>query len=337
MKNKLFTIILLGLATWLALYIGGTVFPLLGTAISAILIGAVIRHTPLYRMLDGSIVGFISSYLLKTGIVLLGFTLSVRILNQVGLVVLLAMVAAIVASIFTSILVNKGVKANDKLSLLIGIGTSICGGSAIAASAPIIEAEDEDVAVAITTMFVYSMVWLLLLPILGKLFNFTDQIYGIVAGLAVNDTPSVVATSFSWSDEAGSIATIVKLVKTLFIVPITIGLVYIKLHNQRKNAGTNQAGKGAVDWNQIKKITPVFVVYFVIAFLIASIVPLPAAFTSFISKLSKLFFTIALVTIGLGVHVSQIKKAGLKPILIGACCSFAVITISIVLITTFYG
>lgn len=337
MKNKLLTIIILGVATWLALYIGGTVFPLLGTAISAILIGAIIRHTPLYRMLDDGIVGFISSYLLKTGIVLLGFTLSVRILNQVGIVVLLAMVAVIVGSIVTSILVNKGVKANNKLSLLIGIGTSICGGSAIAASAPIIEAEDEDVAVAITTMFVYSMVWLLLLPILGKLFNFTDQIYGIVAGLAVNDTPSVVATSFSWSDEAGSIATIVKLVKTLFIVPITIGLVYIKLHNQRKNAVNNQAGKAGIDWNQIKKITPVFVVYFVIAFLIASIVPLPVAFTNFISKVSKLFFTIALVTIGLGVHVSQIKKAGLKPILIGAACSFAVITISIVLITAFYG
>ena len=337
MKNKLLTIIILGVATWLALYIGGTVFPLLGTAISAILIGAIIRHTPLYRMLDSGIVGFISSYLLKTGIVLLGFTLSVRILNQVGIVVLLAMVAVIVGSIVTSILVNKGVKANNKLSLLIGIGTSICGGSAIAASAPIIEAEDEDVAVAITTMFVYSMVWLLLLPILGKLFNFTDQIYGIVAGLAVNDTPSVVATSFSWSDEAGSIATIVKLVKTLFIVPITVGLVYIKLHNQRKNAVNNQAGKAGIDWKQIKKITPVFVVYFVIAFLIASIVPLPAGFTNFISKLSKLFFTIALVTIGLGVHVSQIKKAGLKPILIGAACSGVVITISIVLINAFYG
>lgn len=337
MKNKLLTIVILGLSTWLAMYIGGTVFPLLGTAISAILIGAVIRHTPIYKMLDSSIVGFISSYILKTGIVLLGFTLSVRILNQVGVIVLAVMIAVIMGSILASILANKKIKANNKLSLLIGIGTSICGGSAIVASAPIMEAEDEDVAVAISTMFVFSIVGLILLPILGNIFKFSDQIYGIVAGLAVNDTPSVVATSFSWSDEAGSIATIVKLVKTLFIVPITVGLVYIKLHAQRKNSAIKQTGKAAIDWNQIKSIIPMFVVYFVIAFVIASVVPLPVAFTNVISKISKLLFTLALVTIGLGVHISQIKKAGLKPILIGAACSFAVYTISIVFITAFYG
>ena len=160
--------------------------------------------------------------------------MSIQVLNKVGIILIVVMAAVILGSITTSILVNKGVKANSKLSLLIGLGTSICGGSAIVASAPIMEAEDEDVAVAITTMFVFSMTALVVLPIIGNMFGFSDQFYGIVAGLAVNDTPSVLATSFSWSDEAGEIATLVKVAKTLFIIPITLGLVFIKFYQQRK-------------------------------------------------------------------------------------------------------
>lgn len=330
MKNKFLTIMVLGLATWLALFIGGSL-PLLGTSIAAILIGAVIRHTRLFEMLDKSIIRFVSSYLLKTGIVLLGFTLSLRILNDVGFSIILILIAVIAVSILTSMLVNKGLKMNLKLSLLIGIGTAICGGSAIVAAAPILEAEDEDIAVSVTTMFVYSMLALLFLPTVGTLLGFTDQLYGILAGVAVNDTASVVATAFGWSDAAGSLATVVKLVRTLFIVPVTIGLIYMKV-----NRSISQKGK-AVDWQQIKKIIPLFVVFFVLAVLFASVVPLPAAVTSFISQVSKLFMTIALITIGLGVHIKQIVDAGIKPILLGGASWFAVVAISVTLIQLVYG
>ena len=267
MKSKLITLIIIGLATWLATFIGGSVFPLLGTAISAILIGMIIRHTPfIYNLLDKATNKFITSYVLKGGIVLLGFTMSIQILNKVGIILIVVMAAVILGSITTSILVNKGVKANSKLSLLIGIGTSICGGSAIVASAPIMDAEDEDVAVAITTMFVFSMTALVVLPVVGNMFGFSDQFYGIVAGLAVNDTPSVLATSFSWSDEAGEIATLVKVAKTLFIIPITLGLVYLKLYQQRKNSLNNHSQKVGITWSQTKSIIPMFVVYFTLAF-----------------------------------------------------------------------
>ena len=338
MKSKLITLIIIGLSTWLATFIGGSVFPLLGTAISAILIGMIIRHIPpIYNLIDKATNKFITSYVLKGGIVLLGFTMSIQILNKVGIILAVVMAAVILGSISTSILVNKGVKANSKLSLLIGLGTSICGGSAIVAAAPIMDAEDEDVAVSITTMFVFSMVCLVILPIIGKTFGFSDQFYGIVAGLAVNDTPSVLATSFSWSDEAGEIATIVKVAKTLFIIPITLGLVYIKFQQQRKNSVNNYTEKvGIISGSQIKSIIPMFVVYFTLAFIVASVVSIPAEITSVIKDASKLMFTFALVAIGLGVHVNQIKKAGIKPILIGAACSFVVITISVVSIMVIY-
>lgn len=338
MKSKLITLIIIGLSTWLATYIGGDVFPLLGTAISAILIGMIIRHTPpLYNLLDKATNKFITSYVLKGGIVLLGFTMSIQILNEVGIILIVVMAAVIAGSILTSIVVNKGVKANSKLSLLIGIGTSICGGSAIVASAPIMDAEDEDVAVAITTMFVFSMTALVVLPIIGKVFGFSDQFYGIVAGLAVNDTPSVLATAFSWSDEAGEIATLVKVAKTLFIIPITLSLVYLKFQQERKNSVNNGTQKvGIISGSQIKSVIPMFVVYFTLAFIFASVVAIPTEVTSVIKDVSKLMFTFALVAIGLGVHVNQIKKAGIKPILIGAACSFIVITISVVSVMAFY-
>ena len=336
MKNKLLTVLVLGLATWLAFLIGGSI-PLLGTSISAILIGAMIRHTPLYDILDKKVIKFISSYLLKTGIVLLGFTLSLRILNEVGIHVLVIMAVVIFVSIMASIFVNKGLKVNNKLSLLIGIGTSICGGSAIVAAAPIMEAEDEDIAVSVTTMFIFSMVALLILPTVGTVFSFSDQVYGILAGVAVNDTASVVATAFSWSDAAGNIATVVKLVRTLFIVPVTIGLIYYQYRQTRKNSLANGSGKVAIDWQQIKSTVPVFVVFFVLAVIFASIVSIPAAITSLISQTSKLLMTIALISIGLGVHIDQIKKAGIKPVILGAASWFAVLGVSVALILVFYS
>lgn len=336
MKNKILTVAVLGLATWLAMYIGGSV-PILGTSIAAILIGAVIRHTPLYAKLSTKIVKFVSSYLLKTGIVLLGFTLSLRILDEVGLSVLGIMVAIIVVSITASVLLNKVLKTNRKLSLLIGIGTSICGGSAIVAAAPIMEAEDESIAVSVSTMFIYSMLALLILPTVGKLFGFTDQMYGILSGVAVNDTASVVATSFGWSTEAGNIATVVKLVRTLFIVPVTLMVIFYKYKRQHQEMQTVKGQKMTIDWKQIKNTIPLFVVFFILAVIVASVVTIPGDVKSLLSKSSKLFMTIALVTIGLGVHVAQIKKAGMKPVLLGAASWFAVLAVSVASIILFYA
>ncbi|MGO4927660.1 YeiH family protein [Fundicoccus sp. Sow4_D5] len=335
MKNRILTIISLAIVTWLALFIGKQI-PLLGSSISAILIGAIIRHTPLFDLLDKAVTKFVSSYLLKTGIVLLGFTLSLRILNEVGLNILVIIAAVIIVSILTSVLVNKGLKVDNKLALLIGIGTSICGGSAIIAAAPIIEVEDDDIAVSITTMFIFSMLALFLLPTLGVMFSFSNQLYGILAGVAVNDTASVVATAFDWHLEAGNIATVVKLVRTLFIVPVTVGMIHYKYLQTAKEAKENGTSKLRIDWKQIQSTIPMFVVFFVAAVIVASLVSLPATLTSVISQISKIFMTIALITIGLGVHIKQIQKAGIKPVILGAACWLAVVTISVGLIMVMY-
>lgn len=329
--KKILTSLFLLFSMWLAMQIGST-FPLIGNSIAAILIGSIIRHTPLFEKLDKSITKFVSKYMLKTGIVLLGFTLSLRVVGQVGPSVLIVLAGEITASILTAILVNKLLKVNNKLALLLGIGTSICGGAAIVASAPILEAEDEDVAVSITTMFIFSILALFILPVIGKTLGYTDQLYGILAGSAVNDTASVVATSFEWSDAAGKFATVVKLVRTLFLVPVTLGVIMYKFKTTSKSSSESKK----IDWKQIVSIIPVFVVLFVGAVAIASVFSIPKDVTSVISKVSKYFMTIALVTIGLGVHVRQIKEAGIKPVLLGGLCWSAVLAVSISLIGALY-
>lgn len=333
--KKLLTIAVLALSTWGALQIGDAL-PLLGNSISAILIGAIIRHTPLYEMLDKTITKFVSSYLLKAGIVLLGFTLSLRIVGDVGATVLIILAAVVFVSLTVSFIANKFLGISSTTATLIGIGTSICGGSAIVATAPIMEADEKDIAVSITTMLIYSMMALFLLPLVGTLLGFSDQMYGILAGSAVNDTASVVATSFEWSDTAGAIATITKLTRTLFLVPVTLGVIFMKFRNEatvNKSAGVTQK----IDFKQIIRLIPLFVVFFVLAVITATVVAIPANILGVISSVSKLLMTLALVTIGLGVHIKEIAQAGIKPVILGGLCWTGVVGISVVLINVFYG
>ncbi len=146
----------------------------------------------------------------------------------------------------------------------------------------------------------------------------------------MNDTPSVLATSFSWSDEAGEIATTSKGSKNFIHYSNHPWSCFLKLNQQKKNGVNNHSQKvGIISGSQLKSIIPMFVIYFTLAFIFASVVSIPAEVTGMIKDASKLIFTFALVAIGLGVHVNQIKKAGIKPILIGAACSLVVLAISI--------
>lgn len=188
-------------------------------------------------------------------------------------------------------------------------------------------------AVSITTMLIYSMVALFALPVIGEALGFTDQMYGILAGASVNDTASVVATSFEWSDEAGAIATVTKLTRTLFLVPVTIGVIAVRI--KKETAVTNDASI-KLDGRQLLKLVPIFVVLFVAAVIFATVVPLSESVTSLISRMSKLLMTLALVSIGFGVHIDQIKKAGIKPVIIGGITWGSVVTVVILLIKLFY-
>ena len=162
----------------------------------------------------------ISGQLLKIGIVFLGFGLSFAKLQAVGLKVYLVLIPVVAVALLSARYLGRWMGIESRSALLVGMGTAICGGSAIAAAAPIVEAEDSEIAFAITTIFLYNTLALFLFPLLGAWLGYGDQNFGLFAGAAINDTSSVVAAGFAFSEAAGTTATIVKMARTLLIVPV---------------------------------------------------------------------------------------------------------------------
>lgn len=325
------TWLLLALASGLA-YLIGTWLPLLGTAVAAILVGFALRHSPLYRYLDPGLLARVSKPLLQGGIVLLGFNLSLGMIWQVGGKVLILMLINLLLAVGSAIFLGRRLGVKDTLAGLLGIGTSICGGAAIMASTPILKAREDDTAVSITTMFIFSMVSLLVLPVAGNFLNMSDFHYGLLAGAAINDTPSVVAAGFSWSQTAGNVAMVVKMARTLYIIPLTLAIIMGQI-------GGKQSGQGAssrVSWSSIWRLIPTFIIYFVLAVGVATVFPIPDKVQLALSQVSSLVLMVALVTVGLEVHIQDIKAAGLKPVLIGGASWCVLFIHSLAFIYIFY-
>ena len=218
------------------------------------------------------------------------------------------------------------------ISTLIGIGSSICGGSAIAAAAPVIDADDDEVAQAISVIFFYNMLAALIFPQLGHLIGFptnSGELFGIFAGTAVNDTSSVTATASTWDSmwNLGSMtldkAVTVKLTRTLAIIPITLVLSLIRMRKSNKADNTFQ----------FKKIFPMFIVYFILASIITTIalsLGAPADMFTPMKRLSKFMIVLAMSAIGLNTNVIKLIKTGAKPLLLGLCCWISITVMSLI-------
>ena len=301
--------------------------PALGSSISALVIGMVAG----YYLTPPTHAKKISSNLLKYGIILLGFGLSFAKLQSVGLKVYLVLIPIVLGAFIISYLAGNWLKIPTKSRLLIGIGTAICGGSAIAAASPIIEAEDNEIAFSITTIFIYNMLALFIFPILGFTLGYNDTTFGLFAGSAINDTSSVVAAGFAFSDAAGTLATIVKMARTLLIVPACIALIYTRyLHTKQHDATAK------LDLHQIKKIFPTFILWFLVAVFITSVVPLGSDILHWLKLGARITMTAALAGVGLSVDLRQLRTAGVQSLLLGGITWSAVILISIVCIHLFY-
>src|SRR5699024_5208186 len=197
---------------------------------------------------------FVSKKVLKFSIILMGFSLNIYQVAKVGKYSLFVMCFTLFTAFFFVHLLGKLFNMNWKLSSLISAGTGICGGSAIASIAPTIEAENSDVAYAISATFIFDIIMVILFPIAGKYFGMSDLGYGLWAGTAVNDTSSVVAAGYAFSEAAGNFAIIVKLTRTLSIVPVV--LIFSIINSKTKNNGE---GAKKVD---IKSIFPWFILIF---------------------------------------------------------------------------
>ena len=304
---------------------------LVGAAVIAMFIGMVLNCFLKKTKIFATGIKFTSKKILKFAIILLGLSLNIKTILNVGKMSLVVMIFTLLTCFGAGFLVGKALKLNWKLSNLISAGTGICGGSAIAAISTTIEADDNDVAYAMSATFLFDMAMIVLFPIMGKALGMSDEAFGLWAGTAVNDTSSVVATGYAFSENAGAFATMVKLTRTLAIIPTVITFALIQLRIKKK-----EALRSAQDGTKLKanfkftKIFPWFILGFLAMSAITSIFPIPTVVVAGSKDISKFLMVCALAAIGLNTSFSSMKKSGIRPMIHGFIISALVVVVAFI-------
>ena len=314
----------------------GKQFPIIGGAVIAIIAGMIVTLFLKNKTPFESGIKFTSKKVLQWAVVLLGFGMNLTVVLQTGRQSLPIIVSTIATSLIIAYLLHKAMHIPGKISTLVGVGSSICGGSAIAATAPVIDADDEEVAQAISVIFFFNVLAALIFPTFGKLIGFatnTGEAFGIFAGTAVNDTSSVTAAASTWDSmwNLGSAtldtAVTVKLTRTLAIIPITLVLAMIRTHNEKKSGET---GKKV----SLKQIFPFFILYFIAASIITTILisaGIDASVFTPVKDLSKFFIVLAMAAIGLNTDIVKLVKTGGKPLIMGFTCWVGITGVSLLM------
>jgi len=296
--------------------------PVLGI-ITGIAVGTAFKKSKEAPFRQG--ISFTSKKVLQAAVVLLGFGLNLATVGKVGITSLPIIISTIATSLVVAYIIYRVFNVPSKVASLIGIGSSICGGSAIAAAAPVIKAGDEEIAQSISVVFLFNVVAALIYPAFGDLIGLTDAGFGLFAGTAINDTSSVTAAASVWDtlhSTNGAVleyATIVKLTRTLAIIPITLVL---SLMQSRKENTRGEKISAA-------KMVPAFIILFVAASAVTTVVnqvltgaslEMAAELFAFFKKVSKFFITMAMSAIGMNTDIVKLVKSGAKPIFLGFCC-----------------
>ena len=300
---------------------------LLGASIIALFMGTIINSFFHPAWMKPAL-KFTSKKILKLAIILLGASLSVNVIMSVGKMTFFVMIFTFAMCFGGGNLIRKFFGLNWKLGNLISAGTGICGGSAVAAIAPVIDAEDKDIAFAMSSTFLFDMVMVALYPIMGRLLGMSDIAYGIWAGTSVNDTASVVASGYAFSEMAGDFATMVKLTRTIAIIPTVLVFAYIGTRIKRKELQNAGDGKQV----NILKVIPWFITGFLALAILNSIGLIPVAVSGVMKTASKFLMVTALAAIGLGTSITDFKKAGLAPMFYGVTIDTLVTMTALVVI-----
>ena len=328
--------ILICLAIAIPSWILGKIFPVVGGAVIAILAGMIIAMFWNDKGKAEAGIKWTSKVVLQTAVVLLGFGVNLGVIFQTGKQSLPIIICTITTSLVIAWIMRKVLKVPANTSILVGVGSSICGGSAIAATAPVIDADDDEIAQSIAVIFFFNVLAAIFFPILGKAIGFDTihgDAFGIFAGTAINDTSSVTAAASTWDSmwnlgsETLNKAVTVKLTRTLAIIPITLGLSLIRA---KQSAKEGKQGEGF----SLKRAFPMFILYFVIAAIITTIcvhMEINAEVFQPLKELSKFLIIMAMAAIGLNSNMIQLIKTGGKPIAVGASCWCGITIVSLIM------
>ena len=312
----------------------GKAFPIIGGPVIAILAGMLITLVWTKKGTAESGIKWTSKIILQTAVVLLGFGMNLGVILQTGKQSLPIIVCTISTSLIIAWLLRKIINVPSNTAILVGVGSSICGGSAIAATAPVIDADDTEVAQAISVIFFFNVIAAVLFPVLGSALGFdttSGSSFGLFAGTAINDTSSVTAAASTWDsmwnlgNETLNIAVTVKLTRTLAIIPITLVLSLL-----RAKSGSGEDAKAGNF--SFKRAFPMFILYFIIAAIITTVcmsMGISADIFAPLKELSKFFIIMAMAAIGLNSNVVKLIKSGGKPLLLGASCWIGITVVSL--------
>lgn len=295
----------------------------------AIILGVIIRNT--IGMPDSCKLGtsFAVKRILRVGIALMGAQLSVGQVLNTGASSVLIVSTCIALAILVVRSVSMRIGISDRLGTLLGVGTSICGVSAIVATSPVIEAKEEETSIAVATITIFGLLAVLIYPLLGLSLGLSDRVFGTWAGIAVNDTGQAVATGLIFSQNAGEIATVVKLTRNLFIAPVIVALSWFYL-KQRIAEGEE---KGVAKGTRFLQVVPLFVLGFVGMAVLNSLGVFPSAVRHRIHIVSQFLIVASLAGVGLETNLAAMKKVGLRPFYAGLCAALLMAVVGFCLIT----
>lgn len=297
----------------------GTLFPLIGSLLFAIMIGAVLQNTTNLPDAFSPGIRFTLKILLKVAIVFLGVGLSLLDILDIGKQALWVIFLSVSTGITVTYFVGKWLGIDKRMSLLIGIGTSICGATAISAVKGIVGAKEDETAYALSTIVFFNLIAFVTYPIIGHLLEMSEMSFGIWAGTAVHDTSSAVAVGYAFGDDAGEVATTVKLARTLFLIPVMFFLPFIL---RKKHSGESH----------YKKAFPWFVFLFLAVSVLHTFGLIPVMIETYLKSSSKFMIIMVMAAVGLQVKLKDISRLGFKPLFTGLIASITCAVISLLLI-----
>lgn len=302
----------------------GHLAPVIGGPVFGIVLG-IIAGTAVPRLHDARLapgVDFAGKGVLQLSIVVLGTGLSLAKVVDVGGSSLPVMLGTFAVALGGAYLLGRALGINGELSTLIGVGTGICGASAIAATTAVLRPKQSNVAYAIGTIFTFNILAVLLFPPIGHLIGMTGHSFGLWSGTAVNDTSSVVAAAYSFGDGAGPYAIVVKLTRSLLIIPIVVVLAFVTARRE----ASSQGERVRIPW---RKVVPAFLIGFLVTAALNSLGVIPTGWHDGLTFLGTFLITVALAGIGVGMRPAQLREAGHRPLLLGALLWVCVSTASL--------
>jgi uncharacterized integral membrane protein (TIGR00698 family) len=305
----------------------GRQVPVVGAPVVGLVIGVAITIAARPRADLFSGIAFCSHQVLQVAVAGLGLQLTLGKALAAGAQSLPVLVGTLAICLLAAVVVGRALRVRSNLRTLVGVGTAICGASAIAAVTPLIDAAAADVAYALSTVFVFNAIAVVLFPLLGHALAMSQQAFGLFAGTAINDTSSVVAAGSVFGADAGQHAVVVKLTRTLFIIPICVALA---LWRRRRRTGTR------VRMPRPTHLVPWFLVAFVAASALVSVVPPSPAMRNAFNAVAIFLITVALVAIGLTTDLRGLRATGPRPLLLGAIL-WVVVSVSSLLLATATG